>query len=55
MTAEGLTLPEGRKPARLDGDSVVRPDLNILVLAPHPDDFDEVGVTLRRFHARGRD
>ncbi len=27
----------------------------VLILAPHPDDFDEVGVTLRRFAARGAD
>ncbi len=53
MTVEGLTLPRGRKPARLDAESVVRPDLTILVLAPHPDDFDEVGVTLRRFRRAG--
>jgi LmbE family N-acetylglucosaminyl deacetylase len=53
MTAEGPTLPEGRKPARLDAGAVVRPGLAVLVLAPHPDDFDEVGVTLRRFHRAG--
>jgi len=27
--------------------------MKILVLAPHPDDFDAVGVTLRRFKANG--
>lgn len=27
--------------------------LNIAVLAPHPDDFDAIAVTLRHFHARG--
>jgi len=27
--------------------------LNILVLAPHPDDFDAIAVTLRYFHQRG--
>ena len=28
-------------------------DLRILVLAPHPDDFDCVAVSLRHFHERG--
>lgn len=28
-------------------------DMVILVLAPHPDDFDEIGVTLRCFHDNG--
>jgi LmbE family N-acetylglucosaminyl deacetylase len=27
--------------------------LRLFVLAPHPDDFDEAGVTLRFFHERG--
>lgn len=27
--------------------------MTVLVLAPHPDDFDAVGVTLRRLHERG--
>jgi LmbE family N-acetylglucosaminyl deacetylase len=27
--------------------------MRLLVLAPHPDDFDEVAVTLRWFHERG--
>ena len=27
--------------------------LRLLVLAPHPDDFDAIGVTLRFFHERG--
>lgn len=31
------------------------PGLRLLVLAPHPDDFDEVGVTLRWFHERGHE
>jgi len=25
----------------------------VLVLAPHPDDFDAIGVTLRFLHKRG--
>jgi len=34
-------------------DLVLSADNKILVLAPHPDDFDEVAVTLRYFHSRG--
>jgi LmbE family N-acetylglucosaminyl deacetylase len=30
-----------------------RPDLRVTVLAPHPDDFDAIAVTLRFFHGRG--
>lgn len=34
--------------------SVMFPDaMKVLVLAPHPDDFDEIAVTLRFFHDRG--
>lgn len=29
------------------------PHLTVAVLAPHPDDFDAIGVTLRFFHERG--
>ncbi len=29
------------------------PDDRVLVLAPHPDDFDAAGITLRRLHDRG--
>src|SRR5689334_4602751 len=28
-------------------------DATILVLAPHPDDFDAIGVTLHQLHQRG--
>ena len=28
------------------------PHMTVLVLAPHPDDFDAIGVTLRRLHER---
>jgi LmbE family N-acetylglucosaminyl deacetylase len=28
-------------------------DLRLAVLAPHPDDFDAIGITLRFFHQRG--
>lgn len=31
------------------------PALRLLVLAPHPDDFDAIAITLRYFHARGNE
>lgn len=35
------------------GQLVLDGPLRIAVLAPHPDDFDAIAVTLRHFHARG--
>jgi hypothetical protein len=43
----------GPRPLRLDRLDLP-PSWRILVLAPHPDDFESVGVTLRHFHERGR-
>ena len=31
------------------------PTLRLLVLAPHPDDFDAIAITLRYFQARGNE
>jgi LmbE family N-acetylglucosaminyl deacetylase len=31
------------------------PDLRLLVLAPHPDDFDAISITLRYFHENGNE
>lgn len=31
------------------------PRMRVLVLAPHPDDFDAIGVTLRELHAQGHE
>lgn len=46
-----LTWPTGR-PVRLD--AVAWPaGLSVVVLGPHPDDFDCIAVTLRHLHARG--
>lgn len=42
----------GPKPYRFDLLDL-RADLVVAVLAPHPDDFDAIGVTLRRFHENG--
>ena len=42
----------GVRPIRLDRLDLPR-SWRILVLAPHPDDFESVGVALRRFHERG--
>lgn len=42
----------GPAPCRLD--RIDWPShLRVAVLAPHPDDFDAIGVTLRRLHQRG--
>lgn len=43
---------EGDKPVFLHTVQVPR-ELVILVLAPHPDDFDEIGITLRFFRQNG--
>ena len=32
---------------------LIEPDAKILVLAPHPDDFEAVGITMRRFFKAG--
>lgn len=40
------------RPVLLSACSVPR-DMRLLVLAPHPDDFDEIGVTLRVFRDNG--
>jgi LmbE family N-acetylglucosaminyl deacetylase len=45
-------LFSGPPPYRLDLLEWPR-RLRVTVLAPHPDDFDEIGVTLRRLHANG--
>ncbi|HWU97970.1 MAG TPA: PIG-L family deacetylase [Oxalicibacterium sp.] len=46
-----LDIPHDR-PLDLNTLSLPGP-LTIVVLAPHPDDFDAIGVTLRHFHLRG--
>jgi LmbE family N-acetylglucosaminyl deacetylase len=45
-------LPDVPRPLRLDRLDFPS-GLNVLILAPHPDDFDETGLTLRRLHGRG--
>jgi LmbE family N-acetylglucosaminyl deacetylase len=47
-----LDIPAGRMPRRMTAGTAPA-GLAVLVLAPHPDDFDEVGVTLRRLQAAG--
>lgn len=46
------TLLRAPRPLRLD-DLSLSGSLRALVLAPHPDDFDAIAVTLRRLHAAG--
>lgn len=43
-----------RGPVSLRGIALPHP-LRVLVLAPHPDDFDAIGSTLRHLHAQGHD
>lgn len=45
-------LADTKRPLNLNTLSLPSP-LSIVVLAPHPDDFDAIGVTLRFFHERG--
>lgn len=42
----------GERPRSLRDLACPRP-LDILVLAPHPDDFDAIGLTLRHLHGQG--
>ena len=46
MKLSGLYLIQGEKRTRLP----ISPEKKILVLAPHPDDFDAIAVTLKSFH-----
>lgn len=48
----GLELPPGAGPRLLERAGAPR-GLSVLVLAPHPDDFDQVAVLLRRLAAAG--
>jgi LmbE family N-acetylglucosaminyl deacetylase len=34
---------------------IISPTLKIFVLAPHPDDFDAIGITMRTFHSNGNE
>jgi LmbE family N-acetylglucosaminyl deacetylase len=45
-------LPAGSGPHPLHALALPSP-LTILVLAPHPDDFDAIGCTLRQLHGQG--
>ncbi len=49
-----LSWPVAQGDRPLDVNTLsLRSPLTIAVLAPHPDDFDAIGVTLRHFHRRG--
>lgn len=45
-------LLSGNIPAPLDV-KLFQADMKLLILAPHPDDFDAIGITLRRFQDNG--
>jgi len=44
----------GNRPASIDSIGF-SPSLRLLVLAPHPDDFDAIAITLRYLQARGNE
>ena len=44
----------GNRPAPIDSIGF-SPSLRLLVLAPHPDDFDAIAITLRYLQARGNE
>lgn len=46
------TQTQGQGPVSLD-TLALPPALSVLVLAPHPDDFDAIAITLHRLHAQG--
>ena len=52
MDSEPWRFPEKPRPLRLDRLAFPA-GLRVLVLAPHPDDFDETGLTLRRLRELG--
>jgi len=47
-------LCAGNRPAPIDAVGF-SPSLRLLVLAPHPDDFDAIAITLRYLQARGNE
>ena len=47
-------LRAANHPAPIDSIGL-SPALRLLVLAPHPDDFDAIAITLRHFQLRGND
>ena len=50
LLSEGLQPGRGPRSLR---DLVLPAPLAVLVLAPHPDDFDAIGLTLRQLHRQG--
>lgn len=52
MNAGPLDVWCGTRPVFLHSISIPR-ELRVLVLAPHPDDFDAIGATMRLFHQNG--
>lgn len=52
MTDLLQTFSNMNRPARLD-EVALSPAWRVMVLAPHPDDFDAVGVTMRLFKDNG--
>jgi LmbE family N-acetylglucosaminyl deacetylase len=53
MRSETLTELLSRNRPQYLNDLQLPGDLRVAVLAPHPDDFDAIGITLRYFRDRG--
>ncbi len=54
MNLELQTLFEGRRPLSLKSLAIPA-SLRVSVLAPHPDDFDAIGIAMRFFQKNGND
>lgn len=50
---KNLRLITGAQTPQAITSDLIPPSLRLLVLAPHPDDFDAIGVTLKRLHSLG--
>lgn len=54
MNSELQTLLEGHRPLSLQSLTIPA-SLRVSFLAPHPDDFDAIGITMRFFRRNGND
>lgn len=54
MTSKLVNILSGTKPINLKNVKIPS-NLSILVLAPHPDDFDAIAITMKLLHDNGND
>lgn len=54
LIADILANPDRSSPLHLPNLALPAP-LKVLALAPHPDDFDAIGVTMRLLHSQGHE